>query len=135
MSDSTLMKMLGTQMRYQSQRQGVLAQNIANADTPGYKTRDLKKMSFEQLAASSSTGSGASAMRTTSPKHLQGTISGANAFAAQSDREFTEVTPVGNNVVLEEQMAKISDTGAQFNVASSMVRKFTGMYRAALGNR
>ncbi len=32
---------LGNYMSYLSQRQGVIASNIANADTPGYQTRDV----------------------------------------------------------------------------------------------
>lgn len=131
-TDSTLMQMLTGQMRYMSSRQSVLAQNIANVDTPQYQAQDLKKLDFANLAAAESHRLD---LRATSAKHMHGTIDPGTAFAAQKDRDTFEITPVGNNVVLEEQMANISDTGAQFQIANSLFKKFHTMYRAALGNR
>lgn len=138
-NDSPLMNMLTQQMRYMSQRQGVLAHNIANADTPAYRAQDLKGPDFESMAKGSASGDvqfrAASQLRQTSPKHMGGTLAGASGFRAQEIRDAMEITPVGNNVVLEEEMAKISDTGAQFQISNSLMKKFTTMYRSALGNR
>ena len=123
------MNMLSTQMRYLTQRQGVLSQNIANIDTPNYKAQDLKKLDFANMASAESNRL---EMRATSGKHLTGT-GGRGTFGSQDVRSTFEITPVGNNVGLEEEMAKISRTGADYQVASSMYKKFTTMYRAALG--
>lgn len=131
-ADSALMQMLTGQMRYMSQRQSVLAQNIANLDSPGYKAQDLKKVDFASLV---SAASGQLEMRTTSAKHIKDAGSGTGGFATEFQRETFERSPVGNNIVLEEQMAKVSDTGAQYQVASALFKKFTGLYRLALGNR
>jgi len=129
-TQSTLMQMLQTQMRYMGQRQGVLAQNIANADTPHYKARDLKPLDFNQMATAEA---GRLQMRVTSEKHLTGTLGGVNEYATAKDNNTFEINPNGNNVVLEEQMAKVSDTGAHFQTASSLIRKYTTMHRTALG--
>lgn len=139
-NDSPLMNMLTQNMRYNAQRQGVLAHNIANADTPDYRAVDLKKPDFEAMASGAASGKkaefrAAGELRMTNPKHLGGTLAGASGFKAQEIRDAQEITPVGNNVVLEEEMAKISDTGAQYSISSSLTKKFTTMYRAALGNR
>lgn len=128
--DTPLMNMLSGQMRYLTQRQGVLAQNIAQIDTPGYRTQDLAKPDFNAMAGASS---GRLAMTTTSPKHLGAAAGGA--ISAQEVRETFETTPTGNNVGLEDEMAKISQTGADYQMASSMFKKFTQLYRSALGNR
>lgn len=130
-TESPLMQMLSTQMRYLTQRQTVLSQNIANIDTPGYKSRDMKKLDFSEMASQEQ---GRLGMRATSPKHLSG-MGGGGAFATQQTAETFETTPVKNNVGLEEEMAKISQTGADYQVASSMYKKFTQLYRSALGNR
>lgn len=139
-NDSPLMNMLTQDMRYNSQRQGVLAHNIANADTPSYRAMDLKKPDFEAMAHGAASGKSAEfraagEMRMTNPKHMGGTLAGASGFKAQEIRDALEVTPVGNNVVLEQEMAKISDTGAQFQISNSLMKKFTTMYRSAIGQR
>lgn len=123
--------MLGTQMRYLTQRQGVLARNVANIDTPGYRSQDLKPLDFSNLAAAESQRLN---MRATSGKHLTGRGDGG-AFASQRNRDTFETTPVNNNVGVDEEMAKISRTGADYQMASSMYRKFTQLYRSAVGKQ
>lgn len=137
-NNSPLMQMLGTNMRYNTQRQTVLANNIANADTPAYRTQDLKSPDFDSMVSGSTRGPefrAAGQMRLTNPKHMLGTVGSASGFRAQEIRDAQEITPVKNNVVLEEEMAKVSDTGAQYQISNSLMKKFTTMYRSALGQR
>ena len=49
-NDITIMKMATGHMRYQTQRQKVLAENIANIDTPRYLASDLKPLDFGAMA-------------------------------------------------------------------------------------
>lgn len=119
--------MLAGTMRYHSARQKVLAQNISNIDTPAYKAQDLKKLDFADLIES------AGGLSTTSSKHFTGSRGNAGGFATQTISKPFEINPNGNGVVLEEQMAKISDTGVNYEVASALYRKFTQLYRSALG--
>lgn len=137
-NNSPLMSMLSTNMRYMSQRQGVLAHNIANADTPAYRSQDLESPDFDSMVSGNTKGPqfrAAGQMRLTNSKHMMGTVAGASGFRAQEIRDAQEITPVGNNVVLEEEMAKVSQTGSQYQISNSLVKKFTGMYRSALGQR
>ena len=41
--------MLRERMTWLNQRQDVLSQNVANADTPGYVARDLKPLDFDDV--------------------------------------------------------------------------------------
>lgn len=132
MNEPVLMSMLTGQMRYMTKRQNVLAQNIANLDTPGYQSRDLQKLDFSKMADAEASRYG---MRTTNAKHMTGLANKSGPFTAQKERDPFEITPMGNSVVLEEQMAKISETGAQYQISNNLFRKFHSLYRTALGNR
>ena len=128
--EPVLNTMMKGHMKYMSERQKVLAQNIANIDTPGYKASDTKKVDFSKMADSASHRL---AMMTTSPQHLDGTLGKGGSFATEKDRDTFETTPTKHNVVLEDQMAKVSDTGANYQLSSTMMRKFTQLYRKAAG--
>lgn len=108
------------------QRQGVLAQNVANADTPGWKSRDIKPFA-EQLSQHLAADSGAPLR--TNPLHLPGTS--ANTASLLTERG--EQAPDGNAVSLEQQMLKIAQTDDQHELVSAVYRKYLGMFRMALG--
>lgn len=131
-TDSQLMQMLSTNMRHLSQRQVVLSQNIANIDTPDYRTQDLKKLDFNNLARNESNRL---EMRAASYGQSMAGLTTKPRFASEENRNPFEVSPVGNNVNLEDEMAKISRTGADYQVSSSLYKKFTTLYRTALGTR
>jgi flagellar basal-body rod protein FlgB len=129
--EPALNRMMKGHMKYMTERQRVLAQNIANIDTPGYKARDLEKVDFGKLTQQSMARI---SMRQTSPMHLTPLAPKSSDFRDRKDDATFETTPTQNNVVLEDQMAKISDTGAHFNLSSSMLRKYTQLYRRAAGS-
>ena len=56
-SDIPLFSMLRTRMQWHQERQKVLAENVANADTPNFRTRDLKPLDFgSQVQAAGQAG-------------------------------------------------------------------------------
>ena len=124
-----LIQLLDNHMRYMAQRQAVLAQNISNLDTPAYKAQDLKKHDFSKLTDHET---GQLPMATTTGNHL-GPLN-ANAYTIAKQRETFEKTPVGNEISLEEQMAKVSDTGTQYSMSSALIKKYNKMQHMALGN-
>jgi len=134
MTDSPIiMQALDAQMRHAAQRQGVLSQNIANIDTPGYKAKDVKKLDF---GAMMSAEANRLQLRATSPKHLEAVgAQGSGPYRADKVRKPFEETPVGNSVTLEDEMAKVSETGQQFQTASSLMKKYTAMMHSAAGSR
>jgi len=54
LNEIPLFRALGQRMSWLTRRQEVLAQNIANADTPGYVPRDLDPLDFDALVRGSS---------------------------------------------------------------------------------
>jgi flagellar basal-body rod protein FlgB len=130
--EPTINTMMKAHMKYMSERQGVLAQNIANMDTPAYKAQDLKKLDFKRLAEEQHNRL---EMVATSPAHLGGTLTGGTSFTTIKDKDTFEIRPNQNNVVMEDQMGKVSDTNAEFELSSTMMKKFTSLYREASGNK
>lgn len=120
-------------MTWLGQRQQVLAQNIANADTPGYGAQDLKEPSFNDLLrGSSTTGAGGAKlmMASTQPGHLGGAHPAKPKAETSPD---SEKKTSGNTVVLEDQMMKVSKTAMDFQLTTNLYRKHLNMIKTALG--
>ncbi len=107
------------------ERQRVLAQNIANADTPNYRPRDLTN--FRQVLA----GATGMAMARTDAKHLQ--PANASAPHAVVDRSATERSANGNAVSLDQQALLVADTDSAHSLAMGLHRRYLNLYRTALG--
>lgn len=114
------------------QRQEVLARNIANSDTPGYRPRDLKPFGFSGMLGKPRQ---AVAMAATEAGHLSGRRRDPETFASRRDRSPYETAPAGNAVVLEEQMAKINETTVSHQLATGLYRKHLAMIKTATGPR
>jgi flagellar basal-body rod protein FlgB len=131
--NTPLMKAMAGKMRYMDQRQTLLAQNIANADTPGYNSKDLTKVDFGAVLQSV-TGSKKVHIETTNPAHMKGPNEIDNA-KDQKDKAVYEVAPDGNGVIIEEQMVKANETTMDYNLMTNLTSKQVGMYRVALGRQ
>lgn len=114
------------------QRQQVLAQNIANADTPDYRARDLKPFEFREMvrAAPSQVN-----MEATSEGHLPGRRKKETEHRSSVERRPYETAPAGNAVILEEQMGKVNETSLSYSLANELYRKQLGMFRTAATGR
>lgn len=124
-----LLQMLKGRLGYLSDRQSVVAQNVANVDTPGFKPSDLTPFAFKVGQAVSAAG----APTRTQAMHLPGTISSAGAASgarvkAQAD---SETTMDGNSVVLEEQMMKMADARMNYDAAISFYQRSMGLLKLA----
>ena len=128
--DAPLLSMLRERMTWLHQRQDILSQNVANADTPGYVARDLKPMDFAQALKGTATGS---SMMTTNSHHISLTRGmGASKFEDHETPDI-ESSPNGNAVSLETQMIKVSDTQAQFAAAANLYAKAMSLMKTAIG--
>jgi flagellar basal-body rod protein FlgB len=117
-------------MDWSAERQRVLAQNMANADTPGYVPNDLKALDFKKVMRQLDQRK--QAMSITEPGHL-GPASGKNAaFKAVEKDDIFEVVPGGNKVVLEDETLKSSQTADLNNLTLQLYKKFNGMFRMAV---
>lgn len=135
----SLFKTLDQKMSWLNERQKVLAQNIANANTPGYISQDLKKVSFQthlNNASSPENGQAATVMKTNDSRHISG-MGGvsANFEIRQQNSEFLETTPDGNTVDLERELAKMAEVQMEYTMAANLFRKHVSMMKTALGRR
>jgi flagellar basal-body rod protein FlgB len=124
-----LFQRLSDRMGWLGVRQEVLAQNIANADTPHYVPRDMKALDF---ADHLSQVAPVTQVRT-DPMHLVGTATATTSVDDQRTKRQYETAPVGNSVVLEEQMVKLADAQSSYQLMTNLYRKHVDLLKMALG--
>lgn len=122
--------MIGKRMAWLSQRQRVLAQNIANADTPDYVPRDLKDDLFKRILRRQIAPVRPKA---THHRHMQGTAIADGPAKIERQKEPYETAPSGNAVILEEQLIKVAQAQSDYQMMTNLYRKHMGMLRIALG--
>jgi len=128
--DLPLLSMLRERMTWLNQRQDVLSQNVANADTPRYVARDLKPMDFDQMVNGGQSGT---KMMTTNARHIALSTGHGGKF---EDHETPDQAsdPSGNAVSLEVEMVKVADTQAQYQAAANIYAKAITMMKTAIGH-
>jgi len=104
-------------------RMGGIAQNVAHADTPGYKAQDLPP--FDKVFAEGGEG-----MRSTRPGHIAGP--GGEA-PMQPQRAPGREAPNGNTVSLEGEMVKSVEVRQSHEMALAVYRATSDVIRASLG--
>lgn len=125
-----LLSAMAQRLQWLGQRQQILAHNVSNIDTPGYRPMDLKKQDFGQMVDRAMAH--AAVPETTNPAHLAG-IRGAGANAAERQRKVAETTLSGNGVSLEEQLMKVSETESDYQLTLNLYTKQVSLIRQALG--
>lgn len=130
-----LFELMSARMSWLGQRQVVLSENIANADTPDYQPRDLRAADFDRLVRGFTGRPSRITLAETDPAHLNGLPVARIGLAGREQPTEYEVAPDGNAVVLEEQSAKASQTALDFQLTSNLYRKYLGMIRTALGTQ
>ena len=125
-----LFDLMARRMSWLAQRQEVLAQNIANANTPDYTPQDLKPMSFgEEMKRLAPVDP-----ERTSELHMAGTVvRKPTPFRSVDQRKRYEVAPDGNSVVVEEQMVKVAETQMDYQLVTNLYRKHVDMIKTATG--
>lgn len=125
-----LFAMLRSRMGYLSERERVIAQNVANSDTPGYAPQDLKAFTFDVKMKAQASGS-ASAQAVTQPGHMNTPRDGkASAFKAARIKA-SETTLNGNGVSLEEEMMRMTDARMSYDAAIGFYEKSMNLLRMA----
>ncbi|TAE81235.1 MAG: flagellar basal body rod protein FlgB [Alphaproteobacteria bacterium] len=130
-SSIKLMNMMATKMAYLSEKQDVLAQNIANIDTPGYKAKQLHDLDFNRLAMAESRRLKMRA--STGGASMEGIRSTQN-FRTEVQRKTYETTPVENSSTLEEQMAMVAHNKLEYATVTNLYSKTSSMFKTALGD-
>jgi flagellar basal-body rod protein FlgB len=124
-SDTAIMAALGREMTRAVQRQSVAASNLANLDTPGYRTKELQFADTldAQLAPASLVGN--------HPHHF-GTASKATDRAEVADAANLPVRRDGNNVQLDRELLSMSRASADFSAAETILAAKFRLVRYAI---
>ncbi len=129
-SKPLLLTLIAKRMAWLGQRQKVLAENIANVNTGGYKARDLEPMKFKDMVQGAS-GSGKLRMATTHAGHV--VSKGRRAPAAKEIVNDTAANLSGNTVDLEREVMKVGQTAMDYQFITHLYRKQVAMIKLAIG--
>jgi flagellar basal-body rod protein FlgB len=121
MQPSNVTDLLFKELNYRGERQKVIASNIANINTPKYKTKDL---SFDNVLNQSMANSGDLQLKVTNKKHIR-------SFEQQNDQDRYKLYEVkglqeqndGNNVNLDQQMSMMAKNNVMFSAIQSSIKK------------
>lgn len=125
-----LFAMISQRLGWLTERQRVLSENVANADTPDYKPRDLKELKFEQMLRGASHS--LPVARTDGGHFAPNMQRGLGPNDISRDKPL-ETTLSGNAVTLDVEMMKISQTAHDHQLASGLYRKHLNLFRTVLG--
>ncbi len=106
-------------MTWLAERQAVTAANIANADTPGYRTREVVPFSSYLEGPSIQ-------LVATSPRHLTLPAENAQSAGVRSGSGWN-TSHSGNNVAIEKELMTASSSNRMMNLDASLVRSFHRM--------
>ena len=116
-------------MEWLTERQKVVAENVANADTPRFKARDIE--AFSEMVEDTRT----SAATKTHPGHLGGGDT-KTTYGVELDEAPWAESPDGNTVVLEQQALKSAEIADTYGLVTQLYRKGQDLITlAARGNR
>lgn len=130
-NDLPILQMMTKKMSWLSRRTEVISQNVANVDTPNYKGRDLKEVSFADLVRNER-NTGTFAPRQTHALHLIGTKP-LMPFADKPAPDRYESTIDGNDVSVEQQLTRLGETQMSYQMTLNVYRKHLDMIRTAIG--
>jgi flagellar basal-body rod protein FlgB len=133
LADIPLFAMLRSRLGYTSERQKLIAQNVANSETPGFRPRDLQPFSFQVKAAQAGGLAMTGAQAVTQASHMMSPSArrpGGGVFRERK-AEVVETTLDGNGVSLEEEMLKMTDARMNYEAAIGFYQKSLGLLRMA----
>lgn len=125
-----LFDMMSQRLAWLGARQQVISENIANADTPGYKPRDLQPQNFRDMMGAAAAPLAPVA---TSPMHLAGFAPAAPGSRTEREKHPIETTISGNAVTMEQELMKADQTSTDYELTTNLYRKHLAMIKDALG--
>jgi flagellar basal-body rod protein FlgB len=129
-NDKTL-KALSTALNFREMRQELISSNVANANTPGYKS---KKMDFEEALARALDVDGKMGMVTSDDKHFNVGNGGFNNLEPEIyDDPNGVVSESGNTVDVEAEMARMAENKLMYDALVQLINKKMGQMKYALG--
>ena len=134
-TDIPILSILRTRLQWAQARQRVLAENVANADTPNYRARDLAPPKFEAPAGATAGAAApltAVSLARTADGHIAGIGQGDSPFRSERSAGY-EVQPTGNAVNLEQEMMKVAANQMDYQAVAALYSRSLGLLKTALG--
>ena len=127
MEASSITNTLFEQLNFRGEKQKVISSNIANINTPNYKTKDLI---FEDELNSANNSL---KLKQTNSMHL----SSINNSSAIGNQRLIEVKGLqeqndGNNVNLDTQMGEMSKNKVLFDAIQSSIKRDSKLFRSVV---
>jgi flagellar basal-body rod protein FlgB len=133
-TDIPILSMLRTRLDWSQARQRVLADNVANADTPNFRGRDLAPLKFDDPSHITPTSVSGITLTRTASSHMEGVGLSQSPFPNKNAPVY-EVRPAGNAVNLEEEMMKVAANQMDFQTATALYTRSLNLIKTALGKR
>lgn len=125
LNNLTVFSLANQDMKYLTERQKILAGNVANANTPGYLAKDLKKPNFSDELNS------ALQMTVTNEKHFTGLGGSSLSARVYTPKPTQPLTIDGNGVVLEDQLNEISKDKGEYTRVLTLYNTYKNMIKTA----
>lgn len=133
-TDLPTLSALRAKMQWHQERQRVLAENIANSDTPNFRPRDLVEPTFDKNGMPPpGAPMGTLPMARTSASHMAA-VGGGPSFPQNRNGGY-ETRPAGNAVNLEDQMLKVSQNQMDYAAATTLYSRSLNLLKTAIGKR
>jgi flagellar basal-body rod protein FlgB len=129
-TDLPLFSMLRTRMHWHQERQRLLAENVANADTPNFRPRDFTPLRFDQQGPAIAQVS----LQRTASAHLDASASSHGRFELSRLGGY-DAHSTGNTVNLEDEMLKVAANQMDFQAATTLYTRSLGLLKTAIGKR
>ena len=127
-TDLPLFSMLRTRMQWHQERQRLLAENVSNSDTQGYRPRDLAPLQFDRTMPTLA----AIGLDRTEAAH----IASSTASSSHASRfGGYDARPTGIAVNLEDEMIKVAANQMDYQAATTLYTKSLGLIKIAIGKR
>lgn len=121
------LRMADALIAHGAKRQRLIATNVANADTPEYRAKDLASFaqSYDQTAPAG--------MRATNSRHISGSEWGMGAPRIVDANG--EPSPNGNTVSIEDEVFRLADAKREFDLALTVTKSSLDLIRTSIGRR
>lgn len=118
-------------MGWHQERQRLLAENVANSDTPGFRPSDLSQLDFDHKNPAAPMGVG---LTRTSGSHIAATGAQSSNFRLDNKAKYA-IRPGGNGVSIEDEMMKVANNQMDYQAATALYTRSLGLIKTALGRR
>jgi flagellar basal-body rod protein FlgB len=131
-TDIPILSMIRTRLEWNQERQRVLAENVANSDTPHFQPRDLAPLKFETPALATTGTVSTVSLSTTEDGHIAGLGVSASPFRSESKGNY-EIKPTGNAVSLEDEMMKVASNQMDYQAVTALYTRSLNLLKIAIG--